>query len=125
MATVMKTSRDVRGIGLRIPRAGRAGEGRRQDPVRRRTSSLPGMLQARLLRSPHAHARIKRIDVSKAKALPGVRAILTAARHPGASITAPRPAATRSWRSTGRSSPGSRSRPSRPTSWRSRTRRST
>src|SRR3954471_8853198 len=81
MATVMKTSRDVRGIGLRIPRqdAPEKVAGKTQyvaDLV------LPGMLQARLLRSPHAHARIKRIDVSKAKALPGVRAILTAADIP-------------------------------------------
>jgi putative selenate reductase molybdopterin-binding subunit len=38
---------------------------------------LPGMLYARVLRSPHAHARIRRIDVSKARALPGVRAIVT------------------------------------------------
>src|SRR5579871_4683155 len=38
---------------------------------------LPGMLYARVLRSPHAHARIKRIDVSRAQALPGVKAILT------------------------------------------------
>jgi CO/xanthine dehydrogenase Mo-binding subunit len=33
---------------------------------------LPGMLFARLLRSPHPHARIRSIDVSKAMALPGV-----------------------------------------------------
>ncbi len=38
---------------------------------------VPGMLYARVLRSPHPHARIRRIDVSKAKALPGVKAILT------------------------------------------------
>src|SRR4051794_15159270 len=38
---------------------------------------LPGMLYARVLRSPHPHANIKSIDVSKAKALPGVKAILT------------------------------------------------
>ena len=38
---------------------------------------LPGMLYARVLRSPHAHARIRKIDTSKAQALPGVRAILT------------------------------------------------
>ncbi len=38
---------------------------------------LPGMLYARVLRSPHPHARIKSIDVSKAMALPGVKAILT------------------------------------------------
>lgn len=38
---------------------------------------MPGMLYARVLRSPHAHARIRRIDVSKARALPGVHAVLT------------------------------------------------
>src|SRR6185437_13349817 len=32
---------------------------------------LPGMLHAALLRSPHAHARVKRIDVSRAAAAPG------------------------------------------------------
>jgi CO/xanthine dehydrogenase Mo-binding subunit len=40
--------------------------------------SLPGMLYARIARCPHAHARIKRIDASKAESLPGVHAILTA-----------------------------------------------
>ncbi len=39
--------------------------------------TLPGMQQAKILHSPHAHARIKRIDASKASALPGVRAVLT------------------------------------------------
>lgn len=38
---------------------------------------LPGMLYGRVLFSPVAHARIKRIDVSKAEALPGVRAVVT------------------------------------------------
>ncbi len=38
---------------------------------------LPGMLYARVLRSPHAHARIRSIDTSKAQALPGVKAVLT------------------------------------------------
>jgi CO/xanthine dehydrogenase Mo-binding subunit/aerobic-type carbon monoxide dehydrogenase small subunit (CoxS/CutS family) len=38
---------------------------------------LPGMLYARVLRSPHPHARVRRIDVSKARALPGVKAIVT------------------------------------------------
>src|SRR5499425_890569 len=38
---------------------------------------LPGMLYARVLRSPHPHARIKSIDVSKAEAMPGVKAVLT------------------------------------------------
>jgi xanthine dehydrogenase molybdenum-binding subunit len=38
---------------------------------------LPGMLYARVLRSPHPHARIRSIDVTKAKALAGVKAVLT------------------------------------------------
>ena len=38
---------------------------------------LPGMLYGGLLTSPHAHARIKQIDTSKARALPGVHAVLT------------------------------------------------
>ncbi|MGR3461468.1 MAG: xanthine dehydrogenase family protein molybdopterin-binding subunit [Roseovarius sp.] len=40
---------------------------------------LPGMLTGRILRSPHAHARIKRIDISKAEALSGVKAVVTRA----------------------------------------------
>jgi putative selenate reductase molybdopterin-binding subunit len=35
------------------------------------------LLHAKVLHSPHAHARIKRIDASKARALPGVAAVLT------------------------------------------------
>ncbi|MCC6192372.1 MAG: molybdopterin-dependent oxidoreductase [Anaerolineales bacterium] len=38
---------------------------------------LPGMLHAALLTSPHAHARIRHIDASRARALPGVHAVLT------------------------------------------------
>ncbi len=38
---------------------------------------MPGMLYGRVLRSPYAHARIKRIDASKARDLPGVHAVLT------------------------------------------------
>ncbi len=38
---------------------------------------VPGMLYGRVLRSPHPHARIRRIDVSKALALAGVKAVLT------------------------------------------------
>jgi len=39
--------------------------------------TLPGMLHAKILRSPHAHARIVRIDTSRAAALPGVHAVLS------------------------------------------------
>jgi len=38
---------------------------------------LDGMLYAQVLRSPHPHARIKSIDLARAKALPGVKAIVT------------------------------------------------
>jgi carbon-monoxide dehydrogenase large subunit len=38
---------------------------------------LPGMLHAAVLRSPHPHATIARIDTSRARALPGVFAVLT------------------------------------------------
>ncbi len=41
--------------------------------------ALPGMLQGMLLRSTVAHGRIRRIDVSRARALPGVYAVLTGA----------------------------------------------
>lgn len=43
---------------------------------------LPGMLYGAVLRSPHAHARIHSIDTSAAAALPGVRAVVTAADLP-------------------------------------------
>jgi CO/xanthine dehydrogenase Mo-binding subunit len=42
-------------------------------------ATIPGMTYARLLRSPFAHARIKRLDISAAQATPGVVAVLTAA----------------------------------------------
>src|SRR5579859_6556981 len=43
---------------------------------------LPRMVYGRLLRSPHAHARILHIDTSDALALPGVLAVLTGADLP-------------------------------------------
>src|SRR5919204_1188565 len=38
---------------------------------------LPRMAYAKLLRSPHPHALVKRIDTTRAKALPGVYAVIT------------------------------------------------
>ena len=43
---------------------------------------LPNMAHARLVRSPHAHAKIKRIDISAALAMPGVLAVVTADDFP-------------------------------------------
>jgi carbon-monoxide dehydrogenase large subunit len=54
------------------------GRGRYVDDVR-----LPGMTYAAFVRSPHAHARIRGIDVARAKALPGVVAVFTGADMTG------------------------------------------
>ena len=50
------------------------GGGRYTDDIQ-----LPGMAHGVVLRSPHAHARIKSIDTQAAKAAPGVLCVLTAA----------------------------------------------
>ncbi len=50
---------------------------------------IPGMLHAAVLRSPHAHARIVRIDATAAEQLPGVRAVLTGADIAGRSDIVP------------------------------------
>src|SRR5918992_636030 len=39
--------------------------------------NMPGQLVGAVLRSPHPHARIKRIDTAKAERLPGVKAVVT------------------------------------------------
>jgi CO/xanthine dehydrogenase Mo-binding subunit len=86
--SVMKTTRDVKGIGLSIPRPD--GPDKVTGKVQYVADIAPrGLLQAKLLRSPHAHARIVKIDVSKARALPGVRAVLTAADIPELKRKAP------------------------------------
>ena len=46
--------------------------------------SLPGMLHGKVLRSPHAHARIVSIDTSRAEAHPDVEAVATSADFPEA-----------------------------------------
>src|SRR5262249_44026181 len=51
---------------------------------------LPGMLHAAVLRSPHPHARIKRVDTSQARALPGVFAVVTG--EDAKELTGPLPA---------------------------------
>jgi carbon-monoxide dehydrogenase large subunit len=80
MATVenLPTSEHERPIGFgRLKRKEDArfirGEGNYLDDIR-----LPGMVHGALLRSPYAHARIVSIDTSRALALPGVAAVVTA-----------------------------------------------
>jgi len=52
---------------------------------------LPGMLHARLLRSPHPHARLLALDLAPARSLPGVRAALEYAQPVGRAIEVPAP----------------------------------
>ncbi len=47
---------------------------------------LPGLLWGKILRSPYAHARIERIDVSKARQVAGVKAVITGADAKGCLI---------------------------------------
>jgi len=72
----MPTTEPFRAIGRRLPRldgpAKVTGLTRYAGDVQ-----LPGMLHARLVLSPHPHARIRRVDARAAQALPGVVAVLT------------------------------------------------
>src|SRR5688572_10666528 len=75
----------IRNIGIPSPRV----EGRQKvggDAVYAVDVALPDMLWAKVLRSPIAHARIKRIDVAKALGFPGVKAVVTGADLAGARI---------------------------------------
>ena len=49
-----------------------SGQGSYVDDIK-----IPGMLHAAFLRSPHAHARIRSVDVAAALRMPGVEAVLT------------------------------------------------
>jgi CO/xanthine dehydrogenase Mo-binding subunit len=68
-------------IGKRVPRLHGLGvvtnKGQYTQNMR-----MPGMLHTRTLRSPHPHARVNQVDVSKAEALPGVVAVLHRANLP-------------------------------------------
>jgi 4-hydroxybenzoyl-CoA reductase subunit alpha len=69
------------GVGARVPKSDGAakadGSGIYTDDI-----SFPRMLHAKLLRSPHANAKIRSINTSKAEALPGVIATLVGAELP-------------------------------------------
>lgn len=71
----------LRVVGKRLPRVD-ARERVTGGAVYPADIRLPGMAHAKMLRSPHAHARIRRIDTSAAEALEGVLAVVTAADFP-------------------------------------------
>ncbi len=75
------TNQEFRVIGTRVKRpdgidkvTGRARYGA--------DATAPGQLVGMFLRSPHAHARIKKLDVSRAEKLQGVKAVITSADLP-------------------------------------------
>jgi CO/xanthine dehydrogenase Mo-binding subunit len=76
---------EIRSVGIPSPRV----EGQQKvggGAVYAVDIALPDMLWAKVLRSPIAHGRIRRIDVSKALRLAGVKAVLTGADLAGARI---------------------------------------
>jgi CO/xanthine dehydrogenase Mo-binding subunit len=68
-------------VGKRAPRVD-ARERVTGEAVYPADLALPAMVHAKLKRSPHAHARLRRIDTSRAEALAGVLAVVTASDFP-------------------------------------------
>ena len=76
---------EIRKIGIPSPRV----EGQEKvtgSAIYAEDIMLPEMLWAKVLRSPVAHARIKKIDVTQAAKLPGVKAVVTGAELAGVRI---------------------------------------
>ncbi len=67
--------------------------------------TMPNMLHAQVLRAKHASAQILRVDVSKARALPGVVAVLTADDLPGAQVATDIPGVTGTSKRAGTDAP--------------------
>lgn len=84
MAPAWKADADLQVVGKPLPRV----EGDMKVTGRAQFAydiRLPGQLYARVLRSPHPHARITHIDTAQAEALDGVRAVLSLANSPDVS----------------------------------------
>lgn len=73
---------EMQTVGRRMPRFD-AEEKVRGQAMFAADAHLPGELVAKFLPSAHAHAEILSVDTSRAEALPGVRAVITAADIPG------------------------------------------
>lgn len=66
---------------------------------------MPNMLHAKVLRAKYASAKILRVDVSKARSLPGVAVVLTAADLPGAQVATDIPGVTGTAKRAGTDAP--------------------
>ncbi|MEZ5816085.1 MAG: xanthine dehydrogenase family protein molybdopterin-binding subunit [Hyphomicrobiaceae bacterium] len=71
----------LRVVGQRVPRVD-ASERVTGRAIYAADLTRPGLLSGAVKRSPHAHANIKSVDTSKARALKGVKAVVTAADFP-------------------------------------------
>ena len=69
---------EFKAVGASVPRA-EAGDKVSGQSIYAADVKLPGLLWAKILRSPHPHARIVRVDTSKAEKVAGVKAIITGA----------------------------------------------
>jgi carbon-monoxide dehydrogenase large subunit len=82
MSSQASSSQAATGIGAAVRRKEDfrfiTGKGQYTDDI-----SRPGETRAQFVRSPHAHARIKRVDTKAAAAMPGVLAVLTGAELAG------------------------------------------
>src|SRR2546428_11033442 len=74
-------TREPRVVGKSLPRMDGAGKVT-GTAVYAADFALPGMLVGKVFRSTEPHARIVRVDTARARALPGVRAVMTAADVP-------------------------------------------
>ncbi|MDH4248351.1 MAG: xanthine dehydrogenase family protein molybdopterin-binding subunit [Deltaproteobacteria bacterium] len=82
MKSVRTDYPDFRIVGQNLPRIDLAAKLTGQAVFAEDYAPGGAVLHAKVLRSPHAHARVKRLEVSKARALPGVRAVMTATDLP-------------------------------------------
>lgn len=84
----MATATETRVVGQAAPR-GDAVERVTGKAVYGSDLTLPGTLYGKMLRSPHAHARIKSINTTRAMELPGVKIVVTSADFPDVELGGP------------------------------------
>src|SRR5688500_6728182 len=83
-----KSQEQQRIVGRRVPRPD-ARDKVKGSALYIEDMAFPGCLHGAVLRSPHPHARIQRLDVERARRLDGVHAVITARDIPGRNLIPP------------------------------------